>query len=186
LVALQFNSALSDEVRKAMSLSGQYNGECDDANGFVQLAVSEIDRVVIRVSEGKWHGVDLPTNVLKVLPKLRAPLSCKAEKNVARGCIALLLLQLQPKEARLTGMQAAYSYIPKLMKRPCSYELAFALTDYKLQGMTLRPPSERHSCAEVPVRRRDVRGVRLALWRQIHPPGTSAPGGERRFEQMVS
>jgi hypothetical protein len=24
-----------------------------------------------------------------------------------------------------------------------------------------RPPSERHSCAEVPVRRRDVRGVRL-------------------------
>jgi hypothetical protein len=23
------------------------------------------------------------------------------------------------------------------MKRPCSYELAFALTDYKLQGMTL-------------------------------------------------
>ena len=24
-----------------------------------------------------------------------------------------------------------------------------------------RPPSERHSCAEVPLRRRDVRGVRL-------------------------
>jgi hypothetical protein len=24
------------------------------------------------------------------------------------------------------------------------------------------------------------------VWRQIHPPGTSAPGGERRFEQVVS
>ena len=25
-----------------------------------------------------------------------------------------------------------------------------------------------------------------ALWRQIHSTGTSAPGGERRFEQVVS
>jgi hypothetical protein len=137
LVALQFTSPPSEVVRKAMSLSGQYNGECDDANGFVELKVSSIDRVVIRVSEGKWHGVDLPTNVTKVLPKLRAPLACGKKNNVARGCIALPLLHLQPKEARLTGVRAAYSYVPKLMKRPCSYELAFALTDYKLQGMTL-------------------------------------------------
>jgi hypothetical protein len=49
-----------------------------------------------------------------------------------------------------------------------------------------RPPSERHSSAEVPVRRRDVREFDWALWRQVHSPGTSAPGSERRFEQVVS
>ena len=66
-----------------MSLSGQYTEEYNDANGFVELKVSAIDRVVIRVSDGKWHGVDLPTNVTKVLPKLRAPLACGKKNNVA-------------------------------------------------------------------------------------------------------
>eukprot|EP01047_Picozoa_sp_COSAG01_P035419 COSAG01_NODE_2716_length_7197_cov_385.352494_1_plen_144_part_00 len=50
-----------------------------------------------------------------------------------------------------------------------------------------RPPSERHSCAEVPVRRRDVRGVRLGPV-AADPPSRHirAPGGERCFEQVVS
>ena len=37
----------------------------------------------------------------------------------------------------LTGSRAALSFVTKVMKKKCSYELAFAITDYKLQGMTL-------------------------------------------------
>ena len=42
------------------------------------------------------------------------------------------------QEVALTSVHAALHHVTKVMKHPCSYELAFALTDYKLQGMTLQ------------------------------------------------
>ena len=133
MVALQF-STTPDVVRHVLQQSGRYDGDVDDADGFVRLDRAAIEKVVIRVSGAKWHGVDLPENVAPVLPTLTSP---RQSGINTKGCVALPLLHKQPKEARLTGTRAAYSYLPKLMKRPCSYELAFALTDYKLQGMTL-------------------------------------------------
>ena len=51
-----------------------------------------------------------------------------------------------------------------------------------------RPPSRTPQvcCAEVPVWRRDVRGVRLGRVAADPLSRSSAPGGERRFEQVVS
>jgi hypothetical protein len=49
-----------------------------------------------------------------------------------------------------------------------------------------RPPSERHSCAEVPVRRRDVREVRLGPVAADPPSQHIHACGEQRFEQVVS
>eukprot|EP01047_Picozoa_sp_COSAG01_P084527 COSAG01_NODE_18181_length_1095_cov_0.891566_2_plen_320_part_01 len=133
LVALQFSST-PNVVRHALQQSGRYDGDVDDADGFISLDPAAIEKVVIRVSGAKWHGVDLPENVAPVLPILTSP---RRSKISTKGCVALPLLHKSPKKATLSGTRAALSSVSKIMKRPCSYELAFALTDFKLQGMTL-------------------------------------------------
>ena len=51
--------------------------------------------------------------------------------------VALPLVHKQSKEHRLTSTRAALAGVTKVAKRPCTYDLAFAVTDYKLQGLTL-------------------------------------------------
>jgi hypothetical protein len=126
LVALQFSDT-PNVVQAALELSGKYNGSYDDTDGFITLDRDAIVGVVVRVSGAKWHGVELPQNIAGVLPRL----------GTSTGCVALPLVHAKPREERLTGTRAAYSYVTKIMKTPCSYDLAFAITDYKLQGMTL-------------------------------------------------
>jgi hypothetical protein len=64
-----------------------------------------------------------------VLPTLGGPKS---------GLIALPLVYGKRQEVALTGVRAAMGHVTKVLKKPCCYELAFALTDFKLQGMTLQ------------------------------------------------
>eukprot|EP01047_Picozoa_sp_COSAG01_P031123 COSAG01_NODE_2196_length_8179_cov_17.030322_4_plen_1365_part_00 len=133
LVALRFSST-PDVMRVALGLSGKYDGDYDDTDGFITLDRDDIAGVVVRVSGAQWHGVELPDNVADVLPKLPTPRRSGID---ATGCVALPLVHKSNIQATLYGTRAAYSYVNKIVKLPCSYELAFALTDYKLQGMTL-------------------------------------------------
>jgi hypothetical protein len=133
LVALRFSNT-PNVVQAALELSGQYDGGYDDTDGFITLDREDIAGVVVRVSGAQWHGVELPDNVADVLPKLPTPRRSGID---ASGCVSLPLVHKSPAEARLSGTRAAYSYVTKIVKRPCSYELAFAITDFKLQGMTL-------------------------------------------------
>eukprot|EP01047_Picozoa_sp_COSAG01_P002785 COSAG01_NODE_76_length_28332_cov_298.876992_15_plen_2949_part_00 len=133
MMALQFSNT-PDVVRVVLEQSGRYDGSLDDPDGFVTLVQHKPDRIVIRVSGATWHGVELPQNVKSVLPTLAMPRRSGID---TAGCVALPLQHKQSKEGRLTGTQAAYSGVSRIMKRPATYELAFALTDYKLQGMTL-------------------------------------------------
>jgi hypothetical protein len=79
--------------------------------------------------KGSWHGTPLPSVVAGVLPTLGGPKS---------GLIALPLVYGKRQEVALTGVRAAMGHVTKVLKKPCCYELAFALTDFKLQGMTLQ------------------------------------------------
>jgi hypothetical protein len=134
LVGLQFSST-PNVVRAALELSGHYDGRYDDTeDGFITLEREGVDGVVVRVSGAQWHGVNLPENAVKVLPKLQTPRNAGID---AAGLVFIPLVHKSPKDARLSGTRAAFSGVTKIMMRPCGYELAFALTDFKLQGMTL-------------------------------------------------
>jgi hypothetical protein len=119
----------------ALVLHGHYDGRYDDTeDGFITLEREGVDGVVVRVSGAQWHGVNLPENAVKVLPKLQTPRNAGID---AAGLVFIPLVHKSPKDARLSGTRAAFSGVTKIMMRPCGYELAFALTDFKLQGMTL-------------------------------------------------
>jgi hypothetical protein len=138
LAALRF-SRVPPVVAKAMQLSGVYDGRYDDRDaqgrptGFLTVDRDLVTGVVLRVSKAKWHDVDLAAEVAAVLPAL----SCARAGVDASGMVALPLVHKQSKEHRLTSTRAALAGVTKVAKRPCTYDLAFAVTDYKLQGLTL-------------------------------------------------
>jgi hypothetical protein len=146
------------------------------------------------VSGAKWHGVDLPENVAPVLPILTSP---RRSKISTKGCVALPLLHKSPKKATLSGTRAALSSVSKIMKRPCSYELAFALTDFKLQGMTLEqlvviigtyPYPLRHSLASLYVllsRVRSSKQLRILEGQPGSIEGLVGPSMQQRDELVV-
>ena len=123
LVALRFTGAVPPAVRAALAKSGEFD------DGVVTVDRQALAGVVLQVSKGSWHGVPLPEKVGAVLPRLGGDDS---------GLVALPLVYGRRQEVALTSVHAALHHVTKVMKHPCSYELAFALTDYKLQGMTLQ------------------------------------------------
>jgi hypothetical protein len=144
LVGLQFTRRPSREVQAALAASGSYEG------GVITLDREAIGGFVARVSGAgaTWHGTELPKNVQAVLPKFKAKgvlwgrgTACASD---LAGLVALPLIQqdadgkdLVTRDHRLTGMLAATGLMTSVPKETHSYDLAFALTDYKVQGMTL-------------------------------------------------
>ena len=82
--------------------------------------------VNVRVSGGKWHGIDLPD------------LSDVAETVVEGEVIVPLLQRSDPIEVDLHTILAVQLGLPrKVMAKFHNFRLSFCLTDYKLQGNTL-------------------------------------------------
>jgi hypothetical protein len=75
------------------------------------------------------------------------------------------------KKVLSRGIKIPYMYVPE--KQSATTEIERQLRQLVVFPRQ-RPPSEHHSCAEVPVRRRDVRGVRLG------PVAADPPSGHIR------
>ena len=97
------------------------------------------DAIIVRVGNStsqnfKWHGIKLP-NLRDKLVNFE-----DADEGIAPDGdqLAPILISKQVRELELTGTAAARHGLPKkLMGRAFALNLAFALTDYKLQGRTL-------------------------------------------------
>ncbi|KAJ1449343.1 hypothetical protein M885DRAFT_536096 [Pelagophyceae sp. CCMP2097] len=80
-----------------------------------------------------WHGIKLPDLGAKLV-------ALDGSGNAAGDDqVAPILVSSQARELKLTGMTAAMHGLPAyLLGRTFAYNLAFALTDFKLQGRTLQ------------------------------------------------
>ncbi|KAJ1448840.1 hypothetical protein M885DRAFT_537639 [Pelagophyceae sp. CCMP2097] len=94
--------------------------------------------VMITVGSSKakprhWHGVKLPDLGAKLV-------ALDGNGNAAGDDqVVPILVSSQARELKLTGMTAAMHGLPAyLFGRTFAYNLAFALTDFKLQGRTLQ------------------------------------------------
>ena len=100
--------------------------------------------VNVRVDRGSWHGIDL------------GDLTGRAESLVpARGATIVPLKCAKHKEAEVASNAAARHLARwKLPVKRHGYDLAFAMTDFKLQARALATPS-RHAArpTNAPVRR---------------------------------
>ena len=89
-----------------------------------------------------WHGCRLPNlsgtlpeGVVPEDPKAQViPLLCSGSRHdkVVTGSGSR-----HQRTVKLVGLMAALKAVPDLITNPFSYELAFAITDFKIQGMTL-------------------------------------------------
>jgi hypothetical protein len=126
LHSLQFNKP-DATVERAMARSGRYDGPAID------ISFSDVVRVLLRVSGADWHG--LPMQKLgHVIPEIASPVG----GDLVTGVIALPFFDPAGQKAGVafTSMHAAINgFKSTKMKKP-TYDLAFALTDYKIQGMT--------------------------------------------------
>ena len=128
--SLQFTSAPHGQVQLALEQSGAYTGPL-----FVDIPYTNIGNLVVRMSGADWHGVPLAdlTHVLPVLPNPAdgtdmtglavIPLRDPDNRREARSFHSIYAAQHSFRSAKLTKY---------------TFELAFAITDYKLQGMTLQ------------------------------------------------
>ncbi|KAJ1448941.1 hypothetical protein M885DRAFT_537457, partial [Pelagophyceae sp. CCMP2097] len=80
-----------------------------------------------------WHGIKLPDLGAKLV-------ALDGSGNAAGDDqVVPILVSSQARELKLTGMTAAMHELPAyLLGRTFAYNLAFALTDFKLQGRTLQ------------------------------------------------
>jgi hypothetical protein len=88
----------------------------------------------MRMSGADWHGVPLP-DLDHVLPVLLDPLT-----GVSVNGFAVIPLRDPAESQEKLGFHSlfvAHNGFRRANPRRCTFELAFALTDYKLQGMTL-------------------------------------------------
>eukprot|EP01047_Picozoa_sp_COSAG01_P081460 COSAG01_NODE_16250_length_1254_cov_17.307359_1_plen_332_part_10 len=127
--SVQFTSTPRRQVQRALAQSGKYNGP-----QFLDIAFADVGNLVMRMSGADWHGVPLP-DLDHVLPVLLDPLT-----GVSVNGFAVIPLRDPAGSQEKLGFHslfAAHNGFRRANPRRCTFELAFALTDYKLQGMTL-------------------------------------------------
>jgi hypothetical protein len=128
--SLRFASAPRRRVQQALRQSGSYTGPI-----FVDVECSQIVDIVMRMSGADWHGNPLPSTG-NVLPGLSHPVTGETLSGLA--VIRPSNKEITRKKLTFGSLWAAQNGFRSATPVASSYELAFAVTDYKLQGMTLQ------------------------------------------------
>lgn len=127
--SIQFTSAPPRHVQRALARSGRYTGST-----YVDITHASIGKLVMQMSGADWHGVPLP-ELQHVLPPLRDPTTGDLVHNFA---VLNTRHTGSRKKIGFSSVFAAQHGYRLATPAACTYDFAFALTDFKIQGMTLR------------------------------------------------
>lgn len=127
--SLQFTSTPRRQVLRALAKSGSYTGPT-----FLDIDYNHVGNLVLQMSGADWHGVPLP-DLRHVLPPLPDPVTGADVHDLA--VIPLRDPGGERREVKFCSVFAAQHNFRSAKPAKCTFELAFAVTDYKLQGMTL-------------------------------------------------
>ena len=129
LHSLHFTSTPRRPVLRALAASGSYTGP-----PVLDIDYNHVDHIVVRLGGASWHGVPLAT-LDHVLPVLPDPVTGADVHGLA--VIPLRDPGGERREVKFCSVFAAQHNFRSARPIKCTFELAFAVTDYKLQGMTL-------------------------------------------------